>query len=223
MILLCAATKWEAVPLAKSLGLERSSPRLFERPDGAIALLQTGMGQQKTARSLRQWSASSGGCRTAISTGFCGALQPGMRTGDIVADLGGCDAALVEKARRTAEERGLRLHFGRIIHSDTVVSSPVHKEELGRAQRASAVDMESAAVRQWAAESDAPALCLRVVLDSMKQPLPERLPQDEDFFSLLRYAAGNLRQAPLLAYLGYRQRQALDSLRRFLGPYLETL
>lgn len=223
MTLLCAATKWEAVPLARNLGLKRISPNLFERPDRAIALLQTGMGRQKTTRSLQGWSASGGVCRTVLSTGFCGALQPGMRAGDIIADLGGCDAALVEEARRVAEARSLRLHFGRILHSDSVVCLPSRKEELGREQRASAVDMESAAVRQWAQGAGVASLCLRAVLDPMEQPMPEKPPQGEDFLSLLRYAVENLGQAPLLARVGYRQRQALASLCRFLAPYLEAL
>lgn len=222
MTLLCAATKWEARPLAKTLGLEETIPGVFERKDGNVALLQTGMGREKTAKALREWRAAAKGCGAVVSTGFCGALQPGMRTGDIVADLGGCDMALVQKARETAERLGLRIHFGKVAHNDAVLSSPARKKELGRTQRASAVDMETSAVRDWALGAGATALCLRVVLDGVDQSLPEALPEGEDFFSLLRYVFGNLGQAPLLVLVGYRQRLASASLCRFLGAYLEV-
>lgn len=223
MTLLCAATKWEALPLARSLELKEKSPGVFERQDGRIALLKTGTGPENAARALRLWSSACSRPPTeSISAGFAGALQPGMRTGDIVCDLRGCDLDIVRKARATAERLGLRVHFGKMLHSDKVLSCPREKMALGEKERGSAVDMETSVVRDFARSAGINFLCIRVILDPLDQALPSSMPPGEDLFSLACYAVRNARQLPLLASVGLMQRRAAAVLSRFLRAYLEA-
>jgi adenosylhomocysteine nucleosidase len=223
MTLLCAATKWEAQPLAKALRLTEGAPGVFERSDRRVTLLKTGIGPENTTLALRRWrGAGPPAVAAGISVGFAGALQPGMRTGDIVCDLRGCDLDVVRKARETAELLGLRIHFGKMLHSDKVLSSPQEKTALGRKERGSAVDMETSAVRDFARSAGISFLCIRVVLDPVHQALPSCLPAGEDFISLARYAVSNARELPLLAALGLKQRAAAAALSLFLRAYLEA-
>ncbi len=146
-----------------------------------------------------------------------------MATGDLVAELGGAELETLEAARAVAARQGARIHFGRLAHSERVLAEPREKADLGRRQRASAVDMESAAVRRWAADHAVFFHAFRVVLDSLEDRLPSVLPQGESFSELVRYAAGNLSQWPLLLSLALKQRKAMRALSRFLEELLPWL
>ncbi|MEK7858991.1 MAG: hypothetical protein AAB320_07595 [Elusimicrobiota bacterium] len=206
-VLLCAATRWEAAPLAARLR-------------GRATVLQTGMGAARTAEAL---SRLEGGFSFVLSTGFAGALQPGMETGDLVLDMQGLDLELVQAARAAAETLKLRFHFGKVVDAETPLSAPEDKARLGRERRASAVDMESAQIRAWAESRGTPFLVARVVLDRVDQRLPSRVPEGEDAWSLLRYAAQNVAELPLLLATGLRQRRAMPNLSAFLDRFLESL
>ena len=83
-----------------------------------------------------------------ISTGFCGALDPALRVGDIV--------------------DGMKS----IASVDRVVVSAAEKRALREKSGAAAVEMEAAAVARKAVEWGVPFRCLRVVSDTAAEDLP---------------------------------------------------
>jgi adenosylhomocysteine nucleosidase len=80
-----------------------------------------------------------------ISTGFCGALDPALRVGDIVRELHSIDRVAVT----AAEKHDLRLRTG-----------------------AAAVDMESAAIARKAADWRIPFHIIRAVSDTAEEDMP---------------------------------------------------
>lgn len=211
--LLCAATKWEAEPLARTLGLERRTETFYG--GGKLALLKTGAGAENVARSLSSLDAVV----SIWSVGLCGALQPGMATGDIVFDVQGAPSEWPPLARETAQELGLRIHFGRIADAPRVLA-PVEKAELGAKLRAGAVDMETAAVRAWAAERGAECYAARAVLDAVDEAVPSEIPASESPAALLAYAARHMGSLPLLLATGLKSRKAMANLSLFLKGFL---
>lgn len=219
-VLITAATKWEAEPLAKGLKL---SPAGDGRWDGVVAgravvVLKTGMGAVKTADALKDVPAEHFGL--AISAGLCGAMQPALKRGDLVADAQEVDMDFVVPLRETAKALALPFHFGRIQHTN-VVLGPDAKRRLGAEWRAVACDMETAAVKRWAGST--PALGVRVVLDEMHEALPADAPESEDAAALARFALRNAARLPTLVGVGLRSARAMKTLTGFLEAYLEAI
>lgn len=215
-VLLCAATKWEAEPLARALKLSRRSEALFS--NGALRLAKIGAGASAAAGLSALEPAD-----LVVSVGLCGALQPGMRTGDVVFDVQGAPGEWPPLARECAAGLGLPIHFGHIIGSAAVVSTKDAKAALGRQLRAAAVDMESEAIRSWARGRGCEAFALRAVLDGLEDSVPADLPKGEGAGSLLRYALGHWTQLPLLLATGGRQRRAMGALGAFLSAFLPRI
>lgn len=221
-VLITAATKWEANPLAITLSL---SPSGEGRWEGAVAgrkvvLLRTGIGAKNAADALGKGFVPSD-FGLAISAGLCGAMQPEAKTGHLVADAREADLDLVKPLRETALSLGIPFHFGRILHTN-IVLQPAVKKALGAEQRAVACDMETASLRRWA-DGKTDAIAVRVVLDEMGETLPSDMPEGEDFVSLAKYAAAHVSIMPSLINTGMRSARAMKTLSRFLKTYLETI
>lgn len=218
-VLLTAAMRWEARPLARGLGLSGAAGRFEGRVGGRrVVLVETGLGAARTRETLERGPAAAD-FGVAISAGLCGAMQDGVRCGDVVADVHGVEAERVAALRAAALASGVALHFGRILHTN-VVLAPAAKRRLGAEQRALACDMETAAVRRWAAGL-VPAFGVRAVLDEVDDELPP-LPDGDGAGALLRYALSRPARLPLLARTGRRSARAMRALARLLRTYLEA-
>lgn len=204
-LLICAATKWEYAPLSAIPGL---------------SLLKTGVGPKNAAAALEGVRELP---RMIVSSGFCGALQPGVASGDIVLEVAGLPLEVPQAARRLSAERGIPVHFGRLHHSDTVLATPEQKAAAAQEHRAVAVDMESFAIRQWADRKGVPFLAVRVVLDAVNESLPADIPETENTFTLAKYALSRPAQIPLMIRTGLRQGPAMSRLASFLKELLPTL
>ncbi len=222
-VLICAATRWEAQPLAEFLGLKIAGAGRWKGAlgDRGVMLVQTGVGPAKAGEALAELSSEIFGL--ALSAGFAGALQPGINSGDIVCDIRGADAALPPLARKIAHAQGAAIHFGKIAHSDKVLASPDEKRALGVTLRASAVDMETQALRTWAEDREIPMVPVRVVLDGLNDRLPRAMPKGEDALSLAGYVLTNLFDLPVMIATGLKQKRAIASLGRFLKEFLPHL
>ena len=219
-VLIAAATRWEALPLRAALGLTHEGPQSWGGQVGVlrVRLLRIGMGAQAAAAALARIDVEHNAPSLIVSAGFAGALQSDLRTGDLVAEqLTPCPQAAKALASVSSSVR-----FGRIQHSDVVLTEPWEKLECGRRTGALAVDMESAAVRAWAQEHGLPALALRVILDEAGRALPRSLPAGEDFLSLACYAARHPLSWPRLAALWPRQRRAAAALTAAVRAFLEA-
>jgi adenosylhomocysteine nucleosidase len=95
-----------------------------------------------------------------LSIGFCGALDPALRIGDIVVS--------------GEVPKGLGASFvqGDVVSVDRVAITARDKRDLRAATGAAVVEMESAAVAQKAREWDVPFGCVRVVSDAAGEDLP---------------------------------------------------
>jgi len=219
-VLITAATKWEANPLAQALGLKPVSEARWEGTVGGrhIVLLKTGIGAKNAADAL-----SSGflpkDFGLAISAGLCGAMQKEAKTGHIVADVREVDLDFVKPLRETALKLELPFHFGKILHTN-IVLKPAAKTALGQEQRALACDMETASLRRWSPDK---TIAVRVVLDEMNEELPSEVPEGEDFVSLARYAVTHAASLPSLIGTGMRTSRSMKTLSTFIKAYLETI
>lgn len=221
-VLITAATKWEAGPLAKALGLAEAAPGRYEGTVNGrrVILLKTGIGAKNAADALgKDFAPSDFGL--AISAGLCGAMQKEAKTGDLVADAREVDLDLVKPLRETALKLRIPFHFGKILHTN-IVLKPAAKKALGDEQRALACDMETASLRRWADGKTAP-IAVRVVLDEIHEEIPSDAPEGEDAVSLARFALKNAASLPSLIRVGIRSSRAMKTLSTFLKAYLETI
>lgn len=100
-----------------------------------------------------------------VSTGFCGALDPGLRESQIVVAREVRDARTQETfvASGLADE-GSGAISGLIVTQDRVAQNPAEKQAL-HTSGAIAVDMEAAAVAGRAKRAGLPFACIKVVSD----------------------------------------------------------
>ena len=147
-----------------------------------------------------------------ISTGFCGALDPALRLGDIVVGT----ASAVECARPFVR--------GEILSTDRVAVTAAEKRELRANTGAVAIEMEAAAVAGQAAEWGLPFRCIRVVSDTAADnlPLDFNLYRDSDGrFSRTRIALAAMARPfsvmPPLLEFDRNCRRAAEALGEFLA------
>jgi 4-hydroxy-3-methylbut-2-enyl diphosphate reductase len=140
---------------------------------GAL-VVQTGMGRSKSARALQEGFTEQTArlledAGAVAVAGFCGALDPSLRPGDVVVatevrgpdGVTSCPSAGVLVA--ALSELGIAARLGPVACTDHVVSGG-ERERLRAQTGAIAVDMESAWLAPVAAER--PFAVLRVVVDT---------------------------------------------------------
>jgi adenosylhomocysteine nucleosidase len=122
-----------------------------------------------------------------VSFGFCGALDPELRVGDVLVAT-----EVIGEGVAQAPLECPRHATGKLLTIDRVASTPQEKSDLFRQSGASAVDMEASAVARKAREWEVPFYCIRVVTDSA----------DEGFaldFNRMRDADGRFSRARIIA------------------------
>ncbi len=147
-----------------------------------------------------------------LSIGFCGALDPTLRIGDIVVS--------------GEVPKGLQASFvqGDVVSVDRVAFTAREKCELRAATGAAVVEMESAAVAQKAREWNVPFGCVRVVSDVAGDDLPldfNRYRDADGRFERTRIALAALGRPftvlPRLVRLDRDCRRAAERLGEFLA------
>ena len=147
-----------------------------------------------------------------LSVGFCGALDPALRIGDIVVS--------------GEVPKGLKASFvqGDVISVDRVAITAREKCDLRAATGAAVVEMESAAVAKKAREWDVPFGCVRVVSDAAGEDLPldfNRYRDADGRFKRTRIALAALGRPftvlPGLVRLDRHCRRAAERLGEFLA------
>lgn len=218
--MIAAATRWEAAPLVRRLRLKAVSPNLFKGlvGDDPVVLIQTGVGP--TSVSVALGALNEQRFSLILSTGYAGALQTDLRAGAVIADLpeAGDGAAL----RSAAASAGLDLRFGRIAHSDRELTHPDEKLALGKETGACAVDMETAALRDWARPLKIPVCAVRIISDAVDERLPGGFPADDSLGVQCAYAFRHPFELPVLAVLAFRQWRAMPRYSLFLEKFLSS-
>ena len=157
MIIVTAASHAEQVWIPRLPGVHR---------------VRTGMGA-RAGKSLARFIDAHDKPSVVVSTGFCGGLSPDVPAGMIIigdaVDFEGrqiaVDSSLVERVQSALTAANLPSRVGRIVTTESVVSSPEEKERLSRCG-AIAVDMESGILSRVARGAGIQFLPLRVVLDA---------------------------------------------------------
>jgi len=151
-----------------------------------------------------------------ISTGFCGALDPALKVGDIVRTPWHPATEFASRDREGA--------VARLCCIDRVAVTAREKKNLREATRADAVDMESEAVQRIAGEWGVPYRAIRVVSDTAADdmPLDFNLYRDADGrFSRQRIARAAMMRpftaVPALLRLDRNCRMAAESLGNFFA------
>jgi len=157
-ILVFTAVALEAKGVARALEMRAPQPgrptetHVLDRP---VSLHLVGI----AARGLPQLRAAEN-CRWVIMAGLAGALDPALDTGQIVID--GCPEPLCQR---------LGHRHGPIHTADRIIEEPAQKSALFRSTAALAVDMESAAVRSWAADAGLTFIGIRAICDRADKTL----------------------------------------------------
>jgi adenosylhomocysteine nucleosidase len=134
----------------------------------------TGVGRRRTQVAMEQILIESDSPRCIIAAGFCGALQPKLRVGDIViarevVDVAGhmwpTHSVLIPQDKQC----------GRILTANGLIANSAEKRQLGDFHKADAVDMESAAVAEASSARGVPFLAVRAVSDAVDTELSPEL------------------------------------------------
>ncbi len=148
-------TRWEAKGILRHFGFKRLGHALYrtEINGRAILLCVSGVGRQAATAAARRLLAS--GSKELVSMGFCGALVPELRVGDLVTD--------------------------RVITVDRPARTPEERRALTERANAVAVDMETQAVIEAGTRAGVPIRILRVVSDQLEDDLTPMFGQDDCF------------------------------------------
>lgn len=154
------------------------------RNEQKVAFLKTGVGPRRAAASLEE-ALQLISCSHILVIGYAGALDPGLKLGDLVAAARALAFSLdednhdwdhvrldgtfnltdSETLAQAAKSAGLNTCIGDILTSPYVLGDPVNKRLLYDKFHASIVDMETAALARVAAARSVPLSCIRVVSD----------------------------------------------------------
>ncbi len=126
-----------------------------------------------------------------VSTGFCGALAPSFRTGDLFV------ASHVNGVECDRPSTSRPYHTGTLASLDHVVTTVAEKRRLYCSGGPVAIDMESCAVAAASLERGVPFYCIRAVLDAAEEGFTldfNRLRDNKGRFSRERIIAAALAQ-----------------------------
>ncbi|HEY4362383.1 MAG TPA: hypothetical protein VGN17_15515 [Bryobacteraceae bacterium] len=126
-----------------------------KRCGGRFEFVANGPGRELVTEALRERRNVDG----IISTGFCGALDPALRVGDIVVAGEGVRS-------------GVGFTRGEVLSADRVAVTAAEKRALRERTGAAAVEMEAAAVEAKANEWGVPYRCVKVVSDVAAEDMP---------------------------------------------------
>jgi len=224
---LTTAVSWERRGLERLFQLPGSASsaenpvRRFFYQGKKMCLVDTGMGPASASVRLRA-ALRIVRPKVLIVTGFAGALQEGLKTGEVVTDLlenSSWDGAL----SATFSETGIPFHRGKILTSPKVLRTPAEKRWEGRNASALAVDMESEPVHRICKDAGIESFTLRVILDEVEQAIP-RLAfwwgADRWKAAASLWRAGEVKD---LVRLYGSARAARRNLYRFVGAFIERI
>ena len=171
--------------------------------DKRVSIMGTGMGIPSLAIYVHEL-VTEYGVKTLIRVGTCGALQPHLKLGDIVLAMaastnshinrlrfGGMDYAptasfpLLLKAYEVAVARGVRVHVGGILTSDTFYEDDPEWWKKWAAHGALVVEMETSGLYTLAAKFKVDALSVLTVGDSIVSGEASTSEQRERAFPLM--------------------------------------
>ena len=132
-----------------------------------IEICHTGVGEEICRRRMAAFLQDRQS-ELLISAGFAGALDPGLKVGDIVIAKNFSSAKIPDTSRLA----GLTVRIGDITTVKHVIDSAEERLRLAETTAAAAVDMETDFIAQACAEHALPMISLRAISDTRAHPLP---------------------------------------------------
>jgi adenosylhomocysteine nucleosidase len=138
-------------PIAVLFALEREAVPFRRAARGLdhVSIHVSGVGRQRARVTAERILSECPSPHLVIAAGFCGAIVPRLRVGDVVTE--------------------------RILTVEHLVSDPAEKRRLAASHQADAVDMESAAVAEVCVARGVPFLAVRAVSDAVDTALSPEL------------------------------------------------
>lgn len=169
-----AALPAEALPLA-----QRLPPGGHAKLAGPHSLQLSGMGAANARTAAL--ALADAGCSALLSWGCAGGLAADLPAGALLLPRRICDThqrsfaatASLHQQLFTLLTGAAWVHTGLLLQVGQAVTSPADKEQLFASSGAIAVDMESAAIAQVAAERGLGFAVLRAVVDPAQRALPQ--------------------------------------------------
>jgi adenosylhomocysteine nucleosidase len=209
---------------------------------GTVCLLKTGVGPERAASRLELVLAQLQP-EEILTVGYAGALDPGLRIGDLIiaqrASLlgtpdngmrtldelvlsGSWSLSPVARLEAAAAQAGLTPRSGAILTSRHIIGDPAQKQLLYRKFGATVVDMETGALARTAAARGVPYGCVRAISDEAADEFLAPVSYDPSSGPLSRVVKAALAGNWLRGYRQWRERAeaARNTLRMFLEHYL---
>lgn len=171
--------------------------------DLVVAVVDSGVGRKQAAAATRdiieiiapKW---------IVSAGFAGGLHSQLKRGhvlmaDRVCDLSGKETLIPLNLTPEQIAASPGLHVGRLLTVDKIIRTVEEKRELGETRDALAVDMETLAVAEACQEMKRKMLSVRIISDTVEQPLPrdlEKMMSQKTTAGMLGAAAATLFNRP---------------------------
>lgn len=149
-----------------ALEVERRALAGLERP--GVEIHVSGMGADAASALAERLTVRP--LRGVIATGFCGALTPSLRVGDVIVG----EQVIHENTGRAFDADPLLLaaaegRRGTIVSAEGIARTPADRAAL----HGLAVDLESAALARAAHDAEIPFLAIRAVSDRYRDHIPD--------------------------------------------------
>lgn len=162
MIAITFALRTESAEFAAQLRKEKIDDR-------QIIIWHTGVGQKHCQLRMNEFFEAERP-DFLISSGFAGGVREDLQVGDLILANNFSDQQLLAKAQQVLTS--YKVEAVKIFTSATIINSIADRNEIARTNNAAAVDMETAVIASACATHGVPMLSLRVITDSLQEPLP---------------------------------------------------
>ena len=135
--------------------------------DREVDVLHTGVGEKVCRQRLGKFLENQQ-FDFLISTGFAGALNDELHSGDLLLARNFSTVNLTERQSFPS----LPIHQADLLTMAALIDSSEERNEIARSTDAAAVDMETEFIARACAEHGIPLLSLRVITDTSREPFP---------------------------------------------------
>src|SRR5690348_609829 len=173
-------------------------------------------------RAITSAELSSSALEAVVSTGFCGALDPALREGQMIVAKEVLDWANKERYDCVEVAGGAGAISGLVVSQDRIAADREEKRSLRDDAGGLAVEMEAAGVAARVKRAGLPFCCIKVVLDRAEESFAidwNRMRDREGRIARGKIMVHALRRPNLLPEL-FRLKRRSEEAARILGEFL---
>ncbi|HEY3456037.1 MAG TPA: hypothetical protein VGK64_15780 [Bryobacteraceae bacterium] len=173
-------------------------------------------------RAITSAELSSSALEAVVSTGFCGALDPALREGQIVVAKEVLDWTNKERYDCVEVTGGTEAISGLVMSQDRIATDQEEKRSLRNDAGGVVVEMEAAGVAARVKRAGLPFCCIKVVLDRAEESFAidwNRMRDREGRIARGKIMVHALRRPNLLPEL-FRLKRRSEEAARVLGEFL---